>query len=62
MKAKEASVTKFLQATQQFCIPIYQRTYSWTEKQCEQMWDDITDVAVKEGVPSYTLRSPRLLG
>ena len=57
MKAKEASVTKFLQATQQFCIPIYQRTYSWTEKQCEQMWDDITDVAVKEGVPSHFIGS-----
>lgn len=57
MKAKEASVTKFLQATQQFRIPIYQRTYSWTEKQCEQLWDDITDVAVKEGVLSHFIGS-----
>jgi len=22
-------------------IPIYQRTYSWTEKECEQLWNDI---------------------
>ena len=22
-------------------IPIYQRTYSWTEKECRQLWEDI---------------------
>ncbi len=57
MKAKEASMIKFLQTTQQFCIPIYQRAYSWTEKQCEQLWDDITDVAVKEDVQSHFIGS-----
>lgn len=45
MKATEVPVTKFLQGTQQFLIPIYQRTYNWTEKQCDQLWDDITSDA-----------------
>lgn len=30
-----------LQKSPQFIIPIYQRTYSWTDKECHQLWDDI---------------------
>ena len=41
MKATEAPLLSFLQRATQFIIPIYQRTYSWTEKQCRQLWDDI---------------------
>ncbi|MFK7827507.1 MAG: DUF262 domain-containing protein [Oligoflexales bacterium] len=41
MKATEAKSLSFLQKSPQFIIPIYQRTYSWTEKQCRQLWDDI---------------------
>ena len=31
----------FLKKSPQFVIPIYQRAYSWTEKECRQLWDDI---------------------
>src|ERR1700689_3990729 len=41
MKANEAKLLGFLQKSPQFIIPIYQRTYSWTDKQCRQLWDDI---------------------
>lgn len=41
MKATEAKLLDFLKKSPQFVIPIYQRTYSWTEKQCRQLWDDI---------------------
>lgn len=41
MKATEAKLLAFLQKSPQFVIPIYQRTYSWTDKQCRQLWDDI---------------------
>jgi len=41
MKATEAKLMSFLQKSPQFIIPIYQRTYSWTDKQCRQLWDDI---------------------
>ena len=41
MKAAEAKLLSFLQKSPQFVIPIYQRTYSWTDKQCRQLWDDI---------------------
>ncbi len=45
MKAKETSLFEFLNGTKQFVIPIYQRTYSWTRDQCEQLWKDIERLA-----------------
>ena len=41
MKATEAKLLEFLKKSPQFVIPIYQRTYSWKEKECQQLWDDI---------------------
>ena len=36
MKATEVNLLRFLKQSPQFTIPIYQRTYSWTESQCWQ--------------------------
>lgn len=41
MKATEANLLEFIRKSPRFMIPIYQRTYSWTEKECEQLWSDI---------------------
>lgn len=41
MKATEAKLLDFLKKSPQFVVPIYQRTYSWTSKECEQLWNDI---------------------
>lgn len=41
MKATEAKLLKFLKNAPQFIIPIYQRNYSWTEEQCNQLWLDL---------------------
>ena len=41
MKATEAKLLDFIKKSPQFVIPIYQRTYSWTEKECQQLWEDI---------------------
>lgn len=41
MRATEIHLLSFLQQAPQFVIPIYQRTYSWTEKECQQLWDDV---------------------
>jgi len=41
MKATEAKLLDFLKKSPQFVIPIYQRTYSWTEKECRQLWEDV---------------------
>jgi len=41
MKATEANLLKFLRKSPQFVIPIYQRNYSWTQEQCNQLWSDL---------------------
>jgi len=45
MKANATPLLTILKNPRQFLIPIYQRTYSWTTKQCNQLWDDIVAVA-----------------
>jgi len=50
MKATETKFLDFLNGKKQLIIPIYQRTYSWTDIQCKQLWKDIigaTDENVK---------------
>lgn len=76
MKATEAKLLKFLKDSPQFVIPIYQRTYSWTEKECRQLWEDIlragrndeisahfigSVVYVEQGLYSVSSQSPLLV-
>ncbi len=48
MQAQEKSLVEFLQGKHQLVIPIYQRPYSWTNKQLEQLWQDIINISQKE--------------
>lgn len=57
MKATEAKLLSFLQKSPQFIIPIYQRTYSWTEKQCRQLWDDILRAGSNDAVTVHFIGS-----
>ena len=34
-----------------FLVPEYQRQYSWTERECERLWDDLWDFAFPRGNP-----------
>jgi uncharacterized protein with ParB-like and HNH nuclease domain/predicted transport protein len=57
VKATEAKLLSFLQKSPQFIIPIYQRTYSWTEKQCRQLWDDILRAGSSNAVAVHFIGS-----
>ena len=48
MKAGETSLLKLMNGVQQFIVPIYQRTYSWTLKQCNQLWKDIIQITLSK--------------
>ena len=41
MEATQAQLLNLLDGKKQFTIPIYQRTYSWQIKQCQQLFNDI---------------------
>lgn len=57
LKATEANLLEFLKKSPQFVIPIYQRTYSWTEKECEQLWEDILRTGRNDNVPAHFIGS-----
>lgn len=57
MKAVEAKFLSFLKESPQFLIPIYQRTYSWAERECGQLWDDIIRTGENEDVSAHFVGS-----
>lgn len=76
MKATESKLLQVLGAVSQFIIPIDQRTYSWTLKECQQLWADIllagfteeigvhfigSVVYIKEGLGNLTVQAPKLV-
>jgi len=57
MKATEAKILDFLKKSPQFVIPIYQRTYSWTERECQQLWDDILRTGKNDAISAHFVGS-----
>ena len=57
MKATEAGLLAFLKKSPQFVIPIYQRTYSWTERECRQLWDDIIRAGSDDAISVHFIGS-----
>ena len=57
MKAVETKLLQFLHKSTQFVIPIYQRTYSWTEPECDQLWDDIIRAGDRDDVAAHFMGS-----
>src|SRR5215217_2193261 len=57
MKATEARLLDFLKKSPQFVIPIYQRTYSWTERECRQLWDDIVRTGSNDSLSAHFIGS-----
>lgn len=57
MKATEAKLLEFIKKSTQFVVPIYQRTYSWTEKECRQLWDDILRAGSDQRISVHFLGS-----
>jgi uncharacterized protein with ParB-like and HNH nuclease domain len=53
MKASEVHLLTLIQKSNQFTIPIYQRTYSWTEVECEQYWQDIIRAGSRDDLRSH---------
>ena len=57
MKASEAQLLKFLKKVEQLQIPIYQRMYSWTERECHQLWDDILRTGANDDISAHFIGS-----
>lgn len=57
MKASESQFLTVLHKSQQFDIPIYQRLYSWGERECRQLWDDIVRAGSDDSIKVHFVGS-----
>src|SRR2546428_951996 len=57
MNAIQAKCLEFLKKSPQFVVPIYQRTYYWTERKCRQLWDDILRTGRNENITAHFVGS-----
>ena len=57
MKAEEVNLLKFLNSPKQLIIPIYQRAYSWEEKECKQLWKDIIKAGENDTISGHFVGS-----
>lgn len=57
MQADATNFFKFLREPKQLTIPIYQRKYSWTLKECDQLWNDIVETGTNNNISSHFLGS-----
>ena len=57
MKAEATKMLDLLHKSQQFRIPIYQRTYSWTKQECDQLWKDIIRTGGNDNIHAHFMGS-----
>ena len=57
MKASEAKLLAFIKKSSQFVIPIYQRAYSWSERECRQLWEDIIRTGENDDIDTHFIGS-----
>lgn len=43
--ARETTLQELLEGSKQYQVPLYQRTYSWTNEQLTRLWEDIVQLA-----------------
>lgn len=55
MDAKKTDLLNFLNQKQQFTIPLYQRKYSWSIKECNKLWEDILLIGNDEEIKTHFL-------
>ena len=57
MQAREAKFLEVIKKSPQFQIPLYQRSYSWTERECKQLWDDVVRSGGDENIKVHFMGS-----
>lgn len=57
MQARQARFLDVIEKAPQFQIPLYQRMYSWTERECRQLWDDIVRAGENEAIKVHFIGS-----
>ena len=62
MHAKDYPFLRLLDGPKQFLVPVFQRDYSWKEKHCVQLWQDILRVGKDANSKGHFLGSVVYIG
>lgn len=57
MHAIDRRFTDIIDDKTQFIIPVFQRDFSWTREQCQQLWQDIGRASAAEATGGHFLGS-----
>lgn len=57
MQAINRVFTDIINGNRQFIIPVFQRDYCWTRKQCEQFWRDVTNTTGSHSLHTHFMGS-----
>lgn len=62
MEAHDEQFIELINGNKQFVIPVFQRDYSWTTDECEQMWNDIIRAGTGQGGGGHFMGSIVYIG
>jgi uncharacterized protein with ParB-like and HNH nuclease domain len=57
MQAKETKLQDIIEGTKQYVIPLFQRTYSWTNKEWDILWKDLLELCEAENPRTHFIGS-----
>lgn len=57
MQAKETKLQDIIEGTKQYVIPLFQRTYSWTNKEWETLWKDLIELCESDNPRTHFIGS-----
>ncbi|MBI4685275.1 MAG: DUF262 domain-containing protein [Nitrospirae bacterium] len=57
MQAKETKLQDIIEGTKQYVIPLFQRTYSWTNKEWKILWKDLLELCEAENPRTHFIGS-----
>lgn len=57
MQAKETKLQDIIEGTKQYVIPLFQRTYSWTQKEWDVLWNDLVELSEMENPRTHFIGS-----
>lgn len=57
MKASETKLQPIIEGTKQYVVPLFQRSYSWTKKECEILWNDIIELCETDSPRTHFIGS-----
>jgi uncharacterized protein with ParB-like and HNH nuclease domain len=57
MQAKETKLQDIIEGTKQYVVPLFQRTYSWTNKEWDILWKDLIELCEAETPRSHFIGS-----